>query len=701
MILEKHFLPGKKVSNVLDDLEGNTWFSTLGYGVYKLPSKNFKSFTFDNDVNPEAYSIARTGDAISIGSGFSTLFSLKATKLEKHDFSSLLQYAETKTSTNRLMSIKTLKDNSVLLGFDSYLIRLINSKRFINVIPAIKSTSEADSGFALVGTGRGAYLLSTEKLEIIDTVWNSRATKVFYHDNDFYIGTLHGLYQVHRNKSAVFLGDLHPSLQRRITDIVASPNGTLWVATHDRGLVAIRDNKIVTVVSTLNDLSSDNCKALFIHGDALWVGTNKGLNKIDLGKLSAPFTKFSVSDGLMSDNINAIYAEDSMVYVCTSLGVSYFNEKEISKNSKCVLKVFRNQVSGRNLPVSKLKELGYKENNIRFDFVGISFKSDGDILYRYKLEGLDDKWNETRQNSISYPVLPSGSYTFHLVAQNKFGIKSTVYQTSFTIATPWYRSIWFWSICGLGLMAAMWFLISLRFKIISRNKEEKLNYRQRIADLEQLALRAQMNPHFIFNCLNSIQNFIINDDLKTTNRYMNSFARLLRQTLDHSPKRVISLAEEISYITTYLELEKMRFGEKFIYTIRVDEKIPVDFTFIPNMILQPFIENSIRHGILHKAGEQGIIEVSFEQTDTTLTCTVNDNGIGRKQSLANKTDQHIEYHSQGMQLTFKRLELLSSNTKEKITTDITDFQEDNEVYPGTSVKIIFPLTIIDKLNQQR
>ena len=247
----------------------------------------------------------------------------------------------------------------------------------------------------------------------------------------------------------------------------------------------------------------------------------------------------------------------------------------------------------------------------------------------------------------------------------------------------------------------MWFLISLRFKIISRNKEEKLNYRQRIADLEQLALRAQMNPHFIFNCLNSIQNFIINDDLKTTNRYMNSFARLLRQTLDHSAKRVISLAEEISYITTYLELEKMRFGEKFIYKIRVDEKIPIDFTFIPNMILQPFIENSIRHGILHKSGGQGIIEINFEQTDTTLTCIVNDNGIGRRQSLANKTDQHIEYHSQGMQLTFKRLELLSSNTKEKITTDITDFQEDNAVYPGTSVKIIFPLSIIDKLNQQR
>jgi len=209
-----------------------------------------------------------------------------------------------------------------------------------------------------------------------------------------------------------------------------------------------------------------------------------------------------------------------------------------------------------------------------------------------------------------------------------------------------------------------------------------------------------MNPHFIFNCLNSIQNFIINDDLITTNRYMNSFARLLRQTLDHSAKRVISLAEEISYITTYLELEKMRFGEKFIYSITVDEKVPLDFTFIPNMILQPFIENSIRHGILHKQDEQGIIEIRFQQSEDSLTCSISDNGIGRKHSLANKTDHHIEYHSKGMQLTFKRLELLSNN-KEKITTVITDLHEENAVYPGTLVTINFPLTIIDKLNKQR
>jgi LytS/YehU family sensor histidine kinase len=182
---------------------------------------------------------------------------------------------------------------------------------------------------------------------------------------------------------------------------------------------------------------------------------------------------------------------------------------------------------------------------------------------------------------------------------------------------------------------------------------------------------------------------------------MNSFARLLRQTLDHSSRRVISVSEEISYITTYLELEKMRFRDKFVYSIDVDGRIPLDFTFIPNMILQPFIENSIRHGILYKNDKKGIIEIVFKQTEEALICTINDNGIGRKQSLLNKTDHHIEYHSKGMQLTVKRLELLSENSKEKITMVITDLDEQNAVYPGTAVKIVFPLAIIDKLNKQR
>ncbi|MDO9374126.1 MAG: histidine kinase [Ferruginibacter sp.] len=698
--LQEQFLPGNRISNTIEDSEGNTWFSTLGNGVFKLSSKKFRSLSLDREINREVFSIERTGKAITIGGAYSTSFTLANDKLTKQDFSSMLTNAETKLLSNRLITIKYLSDSSTMLGFDSYLVRLRNKKSQVSTLPAIKSISEVEKGNILVGTARGAYLISTKDLFALDTIWPSRCTKVFYHQQKYYIGTLNGLYTVDKNDASVFLGAQHPSLQRRITDIVATPDGTLWIATHDRGLVSLKHDQVVKALNDSTGLNSNNCKSIFLQDNFLWVGTNKGLNKVNLDNFSAAFTKFSVSDGLISDRINAIYIQDSMVYVGTSQGVSYFNEAEISNNSRCILKVFWKQVSGKDLPINDSRDLEYNENNISFNFVGISFKSEGDILYRYRLEGLNNKWVETRLNTISYPTLPSGTYTFQLQAENKFGVKSDIYTTKFTIATPWFRSIWFWTIIGALTVASMWALISLRFRIINRNKEEKLDFRQRIADLEQLALRAQMNPHFIFNCLNSIQNFIINGDLILTNRYMNSFARLLRQTLDHSTKRVISLAEEISYITTYLELEKMRFGEKFIYKISVDESVPMDFTFIPNMILQPFIENSIRHGILHKNSGQGIIEIKFEQDLETLTCIVSDNGIGRKHSLANKTDHHIEYHSKGMQLTFKRLELLSTK-KETITTTITDAQPENEQYPGTRVTINFPLTIIDKLNKQR
>lgn len=368
-----------------------------------------------------------------------------------------------------------------------------------------------------------------------------------------------------------------------------------------------------------------------------------------------------------------------------------------------MLKVLSVKVAGKERPDTAIHKIGYDQNSISFNFVGISFKSDGNITYEYRLDGLDKNnvWQTTRQTTINYPTLPSGDYTFNLVAVNNFGVRSSPYSLSFSIATVWWQSIWFGVMIAILITSLVWYIISLRYKVLNSRKEEKLDFKQRIADLEQLALRAQMNPHFIFNCLNSIQNFIINGDLLATNRYMNSFSRLLRQTLDHSSRKVISVAEEINYIATYLELEKMRFGDKFNYAINIDENIPADFTFIPTMILQPFVENSIRHGILYRRIDGGLVEIDFIETQYDLTVTIKDNGIGRTNSLINKTEQHIEYHSKGTELTFKRLELLSEDKKQKVTTLISDLDKNDNENPGTLVKINFPISIIDKLTKLR
>ena len=698
------FLRGKKVTNTIEDNEENLWFSTIGEGVYRLPSKRYKNFTFldGQEARSEIFSLGVYKESILAGSTASKAFFLNLDTVRQLNFSKYLPASKVSYQLNRLYCLKALSTGEIILGFDGFLIKLSpGDKVQVSPVLPVKCIEEINRQQLLVGTSYGVVRVNTKDLSVIDTIWKERATKVLYHDRQIYIGTLSGLHRINPDKTIEYLGDLHPALKRRITDIKVAGDGTFFVSTSDLGVVLLKNDKVLQVLDTESGLSSDICKTLFLEKDVLWVGTAKGLNKVDISNHQFPVMTFNVADGLPSENINAIYVKDSLVWVGTPAGLTYFNPNNIARTSRCMLRILKIQSSGADILMDHPKKLLSENNNISFDFIGISFKSGGDILYKYQLQGLDNKWHETRQHTITYPALPPGNYTFNLSAINKFGVESEPYNFSFSIAAPWWQSVWLVVLLVTALVGLVWWLANLRYRILTRRREEKINFQQRIADLEQLALRAQMNPHFIFNCLNSIQNFIINQDLEATNKYMNSFAWILRQTLEQSTRKVISVAEEVAYITTYLDLEKMRFGDKFIYKIDVDKGIPQDFTFIPNMILQPFVENSIRHGILYKNGEQGLIEVCFVQTADTLICTIQDNGIGRRRSREIKTDQHIEYHSKGIELTLNRLELLSGDHEEKVTTIISDVNKDDREYPGTLVKFLFPLSIIDKLNKQR
>ncbi len=200
-----------------------------------------------------------------------------------------------------------------------------------------------------------------------------------------------------------------------------------------------------------------------------------------------------------------------------------------------------------------------------------------------------------------------------------------------------------------------------------------------------------MNPHFIFNCLNSVQEFILDNDPLKANKYLSNFARLIRQTLDNSQQPLISLTDEVRYLTTYLNLEEMRFKHKFRYSIIVGAGIAPSNTFIPGMLLQPFVENAIRHGLQYKDGQQGQIDIVLSLESNILICIILDNGVGRKLAQAFKTEQHIEYQSRGMQLTRERIDMLNKNLDPKIVMEVIDCTGADGKATGTKIMIHFPL----------
>jgi hypothetical protein len=406
-------------------------------------------------------------------------------------------------------------------------------------------------------------------------------------------------------------------------------------------------------------------------------------------------TTFTTSDGLPTDIVNAVYTEGDTVYVGSPAGLTLFNEKKIHGYSKCHLQVLDITVSNQPQPLQNSYQLKNGQNSLKISYAGISFKSGGEIWYRYRLKGLTDTWDSTRQTMLEYPSLPPGDYRFELTAINKKGVVSNLVTISFLVPAAFWQTLPFQILVIAVAILLTWILVAWRFSAIRKEEQEKIAFQQRLNDLEQMALRSQMNPHFIFNCLNSIQNFIIHSNLEASNLYLSEFANLIRQTLDNSEKGSISIRNEIDYLKRYLELERMRFGHSFGYSIEVDMEIDQEMTHIPTMILQPYIENSIRHGIRLKENGVGHVDIRFKKSKGDLICIIEDNGIGRKKAEEFKSQLHVEYQSKGMSLTAERINILNRQLADPITIQIIDlYHNDNHNQPtGTRIAIRFSGTV--------
>ena len=372
-------------------------------------------------------------------------------------------------------------------------------------------------------------------------------------------------------------------------------------------------------------------------------------------------------------------------------GLTYFNEYSVSNVSICRIKLLNINVSGKNYRLDSLHLLSHKDNNISFEYVAISFKSGGDIIYHYKLKGLDNQWRETRQTNIDYQALPPGDYELELFASNMFNVNSEKINIQFSISNPFWNTWWFYSLIFLLGIFLTWWVVNRKNEKSRRLLLTQNKIQQQFAELEQQALQAQMNPHFIFNCLNSIQQFILTNEKEKANQYLTGFASLVRQTLDNSGRKSITIAEEISYLSSFLEMEKMRYGDNFKYTIIADLSVETDYTEIPAMLLQPYVENCLRHGIRYLEFGFGEVKISFSQAENMLFCSIKDNGVGREKAEKLKSNQHITYHSKGISLTGKRIELLNKVNNNEITVQIKDLVDEEGNSTGTEVILNIPL----------
>jgi hypothetical protein len=376
------------------------------------------------------------------------------------------------------------------------------------------------------------------------------------------------------------------------------------------------------------------------------------------------------------------------VFIGTPEGLTYFEADQISQTSTCDLQITGVYISDKYWAYDTTAfSLKHDDKDVRFEFSGISFKSAGEMSYQYRLLGLQEDWRITRDKQLTFASLGPGNYTLQLQAINKYGIKSGLKEISFNIQKLIWEKTWFRIVALLVLVSAIWIFFQYRIKKIRTREEERTKLNQHIAELEQKAFRSQINPHFIFNSLNSIQQYVAERDISGANRFITDFSGLIRMTLDMSDQATVPLSEEIKYIDTYLRLEKSRLENKFSYTITVDDSLCLDEIYLPPLLLQPYVENSIRHGIKYKRNNEGKIQISVQKKEPGIVVSIDDNGIGREEAQKYKSKFHIQYQSMGMKINKDRVDILNSYSGNKIDIDVVDLYNDKNEPTGTRVNI--------------
>ena len=351
-------------------------------------------------------------------------------------------------------------------------------------------------------------------------------------------------------------------------------------------------------------------------------------------------------------------------------------------------------IKGKALSSTKEIRLAHDQNQLDFNYSLLEFWKQGQTVTEWKLDGLNMDWvppipDPEKFKAKFIPPLSPGKYVFRVRA--KVGNEPWRKQEAaliIIIAPPFWQTWWFWAIvvASLGIIVA--FFYKRHISSVRKKEREKVIHEKELVELEAKALRAQMNPHFVFNSLNSIKSLINKNDNEKAAGYLSTFSKLIRTLFQNSDKREVSLYEELETCKLYTQLEKMRFGDKVEFVFDVDESIDLKDFKVPALILQPFIENAIWHGLMPKE-TGGKITIQVMRIDDTIQCIIDDNGIGRELSMKNKPQYESAHQSKGIGLTKSRLELdkLLNEREDKIF--IIDKEDENGKPGGTKVIISF------------
>jgi two-component sensor histidine kinase len=696
------FLKNYKVSCLNQDINGNYWASTLGNGLF-LINRHFNNAT--------VYKNAYSGE----------IEYLKCYKKE-------LFFTTSDNTLSRFSNGRTEK----ILNFD-YLLR--------------KENAPDNPGFYIDSNYR-FYVCYFYQTLIIDGIRNkalqikkyrnelyahSSIKKIKVANEDVYIDSRSKIFKVNiaekKNMAnqKIVTDTAHPE---RIFDMEMDEYNNIWYSTashiykieNDRPVIQPQfknillksfeffgkyligytfSNQLVLCKNTgRDDLSIDfippqNCiwdNLYEVDSSHFLISTNNlyRLLTIQPGNIDKKYSIAAIENPFIPQKAEAIISDGNRCYFFKDGSITYVPVSELLVKPDAPKLFFRSLKTGRaTKPVQSDMELHFDEaKNISISFSVLSFRGK-DVSYQYSISknGVNN-WRDFNGTELNLINSNYGNYSVQIRAKTISSAFSAPISFNLNILKPFWLTWWFITLCAAGILAAAGLFIRMRTLSLLRKKEKEHNIQLKFLKSEYKALNALMNPHFIFNTLNNVQGLVNRNDKLAANEYLRVFADLIRQNMHNISKELIPLQKEINLVTNYLLLEKLRFKQKLNYAIEIDENLDLSDILIPPLLVQPLVENSIKHGILPLESEDGFVNIKVYQHGDKLFIEVKDNGVGLE-----KAEQQSKLHdSMGLQNVRKRLEQLSIIQNKKIELNITEIKGTDSMRRWTVVTIVTPIT---------
>ncbi len=687
--LTARMFDGVRITDRVTDFDGGVWYSTIGNGIFYIPSPDIKRlYEFDRPItavtrgeNEKLYFGSTNGEVVELttdGKIRSQRATNYITEIEFIYYDSLHHRLLT---SHGIFDAKTLAYTPDRIGksispdaHGNFIVRSFNKVLLVNRDLSSQPNlgGLGDSSALEWYNNHQAFTLHDERS--ISTVWSNKHSAYF-------IGSSSGLFKIARDGQRDTLRYRNEHLVA--TGIYEAPNGRLFLSTLQHGLLEYVGPDFIPVLNTASGAgSNDFLKASWTphHGVFLttesieyvrWLPTQKHV------RLSSYYP-------LARLNSTAVLTFDNSVILATSDGLLTFPlPKEEKENN---LLIFPPQLrTGANNLIADRTEIEFGENQVNFEIKLIDYRSMGDALINYRLIGHSNEWRSQHASNrwVRFISLPPGRYEFEVYASSP-GRTSPVLTQGFTVRPPYWLSWWF--LGGLALFAALAIMGSTY--LILRQRQRKHEQQQLLVRSQLTALRSQMNPHFLFNALNSIQGMIYSNRKTEASATLANFAKLMRKILEFSEKDDVSLEEELQLIDSYLGIEAQRFDGNFTYRIRREHPQELSSLRIPTMIVQPFVENAVKHGLLHKTGLREL-EITTSVNNNSLSIVIRDNGIGREAST--KLQKQRIGKSFATDAIDSRLAILNKVRRTEIQLEITDLYDDSGLSRGTLVRLTIPL----------